>query len=217
MQQRQTAYHTWIAPLINGQFVSAEGDFLQDFVVVGDKKISRVNLIGTVVDVFINQDSSFGSITLDDGTATIRVKVFRENIKNLRAIRGGELVNCVGMVKKYNEEINISGEVIRLLDDPHWLLVRQLMLAKNTPLSRIQQDYSTLTQSPQPTTQAEPPAQTESTKQVLAIINAREEGVTLVDLEQQTGLPRAQILQLIENLVNEGEIYQFKPGHFKRL
>lgn len=222
MQQRQTAYPLWIADVLSGTYVVGDRDAVYDAFTVRGKNIVRVNLMGTAVDSYINQDGSFGSLTIDDGTGTIRVKAFKEDLKKLGEAKRGDLVNCLGLVKEYNDERYMTAEVVRVLGDPYWLLFRMLTLSKQVPLRSV-----TIQEGHQPTQDQNylqeetprPPAKESSspTKQLLTLITSVEEGISLVDLEQKLAISRQDLMILVDTMVNEGEIYQFKPGHYKRL
>src|SRR3989338_11716391 len=102
MQARQTAYKVWLASLLNGKYVRREGEWEPNYVEVKDLQVSRVNVIGTVVEKFISNDNSYASITLDDGSATIRLKTFKEDNKLLESLSPGTLVLTIARVKEYN-------------------------------------------------------------------------------------------------------------------
>ena len=61
-QQRQTAYKIWIASLINTKYMKGHGEFDPGYIEVENKLISRVNLIGGVIDKFSGNE--YSSLTL---------------------------------------------------------------------------------------------------------------------------------------------------------
>lgn len=220
MQQRQTAHQIWIADVLGSAYVVGDQDAVSGTLAVRGKNVTRVNLVGTAVDSYINQDGSFGSLTIDDGTGTIRIKAFKENLKRIQEVKNGDLVNCCGLVKEYNEERYMTAEVVKILDDPYWLLSRMLTLSKQVPLRSITiQEGQRPTQDDHKEETSTLPSKesSSSTKQLLTIITSAEEGISLVDLEQKLMISRQALMACIDALVNEGEIYQFKPGHYKRL
>jgi RPA family protein len=105
-------------------------------------QVSRVNVIATIVDRYqITQErleedgKGFATITLDDGTGVIRVKMWGELAARLAEVQVGDLVLVVGRVRSFQGETYINGEVVRRLDDPNWETVRimELELSRNKP------------------------------------------------------------------------------------
>ena len=64
-------------------------------------RMSRVRITGTIVQTYQNEDGSFASITIDDGTGRIRVKEFKK-ISKLKETKRGAIVEVIGKAKEYN-------------------------------------------------------------------------------------------------------------------
>jgi RPA family protein len=99
-------------------------------------QVSRVNVIATVVDRYQatqerldEQGKGFATITIDDGTGVIRVKMWGEQSARIAQIKVGMLVLVVGKVRSFQGETYINGELIRPLEDPNWETMRLLELA----------------------------------------------------------------------------------------
>ena len=127
--QRQTAFRVWISDLNNENFIKQEGEFVPNYIKVENKNVSRVNLIGSVVNKYENQDSSYNSLLLDDGSAQIRVKTWREDTILLQNFEIGDIILVIGKVKEYNNEIYVLPEIVKKLN-VNWQLVRRLKLIK---------------------------------------------------------------------------------------
>ncbi|MCK5022869.1 MAG: hypothetical protein KAS04_01715 [Candidatus Aenigmarchaeota archaeon] len=129
MMARQTAKKVRATDIVNGSFVKKEG-FEPSFVTTKrGEEVSRARVLGTVVDTFKSEDGNFASITVDDGSSTIRLKAFKETevVDNLKV---GDIVDFVGKVKEYNGEIYMIAEVAKVVDDPNFELLRRLELLK---------------------------------------------------------------------------------------
>ena len=107
-------------------------------------QISRVNVIATVVDRFEATSPSdseagrgFATITIDDGTGALRVKMWGETTQQLAEIQVGDLVLVIGRVRSFQNETYLNGEVIRRLDDPNWETVRLLELTHSRVTPRM--------------------------------------------------------------------------------
>src|SRR3989338_7810866 len=102
-KKRLSASKVWIRDLVSGNFVKSSG-WDPSYVEVNSKNISRAHIVATVVTKFMSDDGNYGSITLDDGTDTIRIKAFGPDAIKLKNIHVGSLVRFIGKVKEYNEE-----------------------------------------------------------------------------------------------------------------
>lgn len=124
---RMTAIKTDIKSAINGKFVKQDG-FTPSYVLTNlGQRLSRVRILATVVDKFISSDEQYATITLDDGTETIRAKEFK-SISVLQPVEGGDIVDVIGKMRIYNEEIYIIPEIIYKVEDPNLLILRKLEL-----------------------------------------------------------------------------------------
>lgn len=83
-----------------------------------------MRILGTVVDIYQNEDGSYGAITLDDGSDTIRGKFFQD-LGPINEIEEGDIVDVIGKVKKYEGEIYITPENL-IKRKPEWELLRAL-------------------------------------------------------------------------------------------
>jgi len=133
MVSRNPALKVRIKELINGKFLKGSKDELKPNYVIDKfgRKISRVNIIATVIDKFLSFDNSYMTITVDDGSGSIRVKFFGEDVKNNSEIKVGDELLIVGKIKEYNEEIYISPEIIRKVEDLNYISFRRLEVLKN--------------------------------------------------------------------------------------
>lgn len=100
------------------------------FLELGDKKISRVNVIGNIVDKFNAEgDKKYIFFTIDDGSGQIKLKVFGDDSDKFKKISQGQTVAVIGVVRNWNNETYIQPEAIAE-QDPKYLLVRKLEIEK---------------------------------------------------------------------------------------
>jgi RPA family protein len=90
------------------------------------EKISRVNIVAIVTDKFVSEDENYATLTIDDGTGAIRVKAFREKVQLLEKIERADLVLVVGKLKEYGGEVYINCELIKKIEDPNYESFRRL-------------------------------------------------------------------------------------------
>ncbi|MDY6788855.1 MAG: OB-fold nucleic acid binding domain-containing protein [Candidatus Nanohaloarchaea archaeon] len=109
---RMTARRARLEDVVNGSYNEREG-FDPDFIVTPrGMRISRVSVIGTVVDSFVNDDETYGALTIDDGTETLRVKFFKE-LDDMEDVEEGDIVEVVGKVRKYDGELYVNPELLK--------------------------------------------------------------------------------------------------------
>ena len=125
--KREVAVKLRVSDLINGQYIKEEG-MRPNYVLLKDgRKVSRVNILGTVVSV--NLDTGYKSIYIDDGTAKLSVRSFEQNIM-LDARQVGDVVFAIGKPREYGREIYVLPEIIKPVADMHWVELRALELNK---------------------------------------------------------------------------------------
>lgn len=130
MAQRKTAKIKEVKDLFKGEFKESK-DINQPNRVETDKDtFSRVNVLGTVEDTYLNSDETYGSIQLTDSTATIRVKAFDEVTQDLEELEKGDLVKAIGKIRKDDEGRFILGEIINKVENPKYAELRELELEK---------------------------------------------------------------------------------------
>ncbi|MFX1562800.1 MAG: OB-fold nucleic acid binding domain-containing protein, partial [Promethearchaeota archaeon] len=132
--RRATAAKLSIRDIIEGTPITgAEGRVVGVETHLG--KVGRANVIATVVDLFEGtredeeqEGGGFTTITLDDGTGVIRVKIWGEMTQKLAHIKVGDLVLVIGKIRSFQDETYLNGEVVRRLEDKNWETVRILEL-----------------------------------------------------------------------------------------
>ncbi len=123
MQERITAVRASISDIVNGTLETATGKHVKSPFGV---ELRRVVLVGFVVNKFYSSDESkkkkFESITLDDGTETIRVKAWSEmDMALLEGVKENILALVVGRVREYGGEIFIEPEIVREITNPNYM------------------------------------------------------------------------------------------------
>lgn len=131
IQPRLVAVKTSIKSVLSGNYFQHTGKWEPDYVVTPEgEKVSRINLIGAVVSAYFSEDGNYGAVTLDDGTETIRLKAFKGEIKPLQDLKIGSIVNVIGRLRKYKDELYIAPETI-IPSDTQRELLRRLEIEKS--------------------------------------------------------------------------------------
>lgn len=125
-RSRLTARKINIEDVINGNYYQQDG-FDPNYVITPyGLRVSRGRILGIVVDTYVNDDESYGAITIDDGTETMRAKFFQE-LDMMEGVEEGDVVEVVGKIKQYNDETYINPELI-VQRGPTFELLRALEL-----------------------------------------------------------------------------------------
>ena len=204
VQARQTAYKVWISDLVNSVFEKGEGQWDPHFFLVNGKKISRVNIIANVVNKYDSEGYSY--VDLDDGSGMIRAKLWSEDVKFIKNVEVGNLVLVVGRSKKFNEEIYLIPEIIKVLDNNVWAKVRRKELEReygepkkvvNVSNSKMDEKVEVVSES--------------ARQKILGLIGKKDE-ISYDDLMKDSDVDDKEVETIINELVREGEIYMPRPG-----
>ncbi|MEK6915425.1 MAG: OB-fold nucleic acid binding domain-containing protein [Nanoarchaeota archaeon] len=196
--KRHTAYKLKIGDVLSGNQI-VDGEKLK-FVEINGKNVARVNLIANVVDKFIqDEEKKFASLTLDDSSGQIKLKTFGEDIEKLKKFEQGDTILAVGMVREWNKEIYVTPEIIKK-KQPEYLLLRKL----ENDLKKPVQDKKEISDL--------------KDKIVTAIKREEQnEGIEIRKLVEELGAKQDTINQEIRKLLEEGTIYEPRPGRVRYL
>ncbi len=204
--KRQTAYKVWIKDLLANPYTKQEG-WDPNYVEINGTQISRVNVLATAVGKFLSEDGNYGALTLDDSTETIRVKAFGPDVAKIKPVEVGQLIRLVGKPREYNDELYLAPEVIRVEDDPNWLLVRKAELS--APTDKILEK-----KEPKPETEEESPS-----KKIAELIKFGDkgDGADMEELIKASGMDEEEAKNLIAGLLKSGDVFEPKKGKLKLL
>ncbi|MFB6116751.1 MAG: OB-fold nucleic acid binding domain-containing protein [Candidatus Nanosalina sp.] len=246
-QSRQVAKISTTQELNSGKYFQREG-FEPNFLLTPDgRRLSRARLVATVVDMFQNDDETYGSITLDDGNDTIQVKFFNE-LQKMDDYRNGDIIEVVGKVREYQGEIYLNGEILRK-QEPEKEMLHQLRHEKTMEeWQQIRETVKQLKESGKDQDEIEnemagklnenevdavlqsfgesfDQAETEEDRENLEreVLEAVEqldegEGADYSEiLEQVEDANEDQLEDTINSLLSDGTCYEPKPGKIKKL
>ncbi len=120
-RKRMTARRLMMEDIVNGNYYKREG-FEPNFLITpSGVNASRTEVVGTVVDTFVNDESSYGALTMDDGSEVLRIKFFQD-LKDMEGFEEGDIVQVVGKIRKYDDEIYVQPEFLKKRDIAYELL-----------------------------------------------------------------------------------------------
>jgi RPA family protein len=207
--KRQVAYKVYIADILNNRYVKEEG-WLPNYIAVGDKKVSRANLLGVIVSKDTQEtDVVSQNFILDDGTGRVALRFFESGAD----LDVGDMVTVIGRPREFGAERYVVPEVIKKVKDPRWVQFRKLELAGE---KRPEQEHS---QAPE-----ELSVETEDfvddsnpLSDIMSIIRRLDvgAGVEFSDISKESGKPNTE--ELVNKLLEQGDIFEVKPGRYKVL
>ena len=214
-QARQTAYKIWISDLIRSNFVKNEGQWESNYIEFDNKKISRVNIVATITSKYESEDKNFASLTIDDNTASIRVKVWRDDLSLIENFEVGNLILLVGRIRHYNDETYLTPEIIKKVSNPNLELLRKLELYKlyGKPQHLTEFKEVELPQEIKETVTEEiiKDEPLEGNRQlILNLVEKldKENGAEILEVIKESKLEEEKADLIIQDLLKEGEIFQ---------
>jgi RPA family protein len=204
--ERQPAKKVYISDLLAGKWTKMEGMQPSYIETQDGEKISRARILGTVVQKFISEDNKFGSITLDDMTETIRVKVFK-TMKPIENINIGDIVDVIGKVKEFDDEIYIIPEVIQKITNPNFEILRRAELLKKAAITEK-------TEQPEEKVLKD---KEELRVAILKAIESKKDGAMFDDIIKAVDAKEEKIEEIIDELLSEGICYEPSPGKIKKI
>ncbi|MCH7850527.1 MAG: OB-fold nucleic acid binding domain-containing protein [Nanoarchaeota archaeon] len=201
IRKRNIAYKMRIGDILKGRPTNTpEGKFM--YLEMGDRHVVRINVLANCVDKFNSEgEKKYLSITVDDASGQIRLKVFGDEVENFKDVNAGDTLQIIGNVREWNGEVYMIPEVIKKVD-PRWLLVRKLEIQnsrRNMP-------------------QAENGSNDLKNSVMDKIKNAEVDGgIDTEALKMDTEANPELIDKEIKTLLEEGLIYEPRPGRLRYL
>ncbi len=219
-----TAVRASISDIVNGNYGDDTGPHVVSPFGV---ELRRVVVVGFIVNKFYRDGDDSGkrrfeSITLDDGTDTIRVKVWGdEDAAMLEGVKENILALVIGKVRKYEDEAYIVPEIVRELTDPNYMSLH-LMERYKTILTRSGVTLQSTDEHEQEVlaSDSSTPVSGKLANDILAYVRleAPPEGIPLKDIKtyfEKKGHDPEKVEIKVFNLVAEGALNEISIGQFR--
>lgn len=197
--KRHIAYKIRIGEILEGRPVMEMDRF--KCLELAEKQIVRVNIIANIIDKFIQDgEKKFASVTIDDASGQIKLKLFGEDIKKFEPFAQGDTVGIIGLLRAWNNEVYLTPEIIKKRD-PAYLLIRKLELDAEKPKTLEKSELAQLRDL------------------IMQKVKADDaDGGTdierlVLDLKASAEIINAEIKKLLE----EGLVYEPRPGKLRYL
>jgi len=223
--KRNIAYKCCASWILDSEFVKEEG-WTPNYLVMGNRNVSRVNIIAAVVGKEENEHNI--RLSIDDGSGVINLLAF-ENIPCIVDIKIGDIVNVVGKPRVFNEDKYIMPETIKCVDK-EWLRVRQKELERSkgpekkieTPkdISETKDDKihkKPIVETISDDTSDKPLENPTHTDIILDTIRLLDKsgGIGFEEISEKIDFKDTETI--LNDLLKKGEIFEIKPGRYKVL
>ena len=237
----KVAVKSRICDLINGKFNSSrENRHLSYLDSAIGTKLTKARVMATVVQIYIsaNQDKPFSIINIDDSTGTISCRLWN-NLNLIENMGVGDLIDIIGIVREYNNEIYIVPDIIKKIDDFNHETLRRLELIESLQKLGIKKKSSgpiTEQPIPEPADKSAKPdkstkdnnpkgSKSKDSKTEQSPLKVREALIQKIDeLDDGDGADIEEIVQMdnsaediLNELLNEGTCYEPRMGRGKLL
>ncbi|MBW2964091.1 hypothetical protein KY363_01405 [Candidatus Woesearchaeota archaeon] len=205
--KRQVAYKVRIADILNNRYVKEDG-WMPNYIAVGDRKVSRANIIGVIVSKGTQgADSGSFDFVFDDGTGRIALRFSELG----RDINVGDIVNVIGRPREFGSERYVVPEAMKKVTSAGWVEVRQLEIALSRQSGAAQQ-HSELNVETEELAGEEIPNVT-----MLGLIRKLDSGSGVEFQEISVKFKAGDAEEHIRRLLEQGDIFEVKPGRYKVL
>ena len=207
-QKRQTACKIRIKGILNSKYIK-NGGFNPNYIEINSQEVSRVNVIGVVVDK--SGISNHKAIEIDDGTGKISARYFENNV-SFNNVNVGDVVLIIGRPREFSSEKYILIETIKKID-PTWAKVRKLELKGEKPEEYSPADADKISDSE---LVEEKIIDDGPANKVIKLIKELDkgEGVAIEDILSKS---IKDVDKITDMLLKEGDIFEIKPGKLKVL
>lgn len=213
--KRLTAFKTNISSILNANYVNSEEGV--DYLEYDKLKVSRIRIVATIVSKKVNDEGSYAYLVLDDGSETIRVKAWKEDVSKLETPIIGDIVEIIGRVREWESERYLTCEIIKIIKDPnHWLYHQFEILLSGEKVERIEEKKETKKST---SVEAKKDKEENSEEAIMKIIKEEDLGkgtslnsiITLSKLDQKT------VEEVLKTLLIDGLVYEPSKHNYKIL
>lgn len=201
-QKRQVALKVEIQDILNGKYVKEEG-WLPNYIQMGNKKISRANIIGVIVSKDTGEEN-VSNFVIDDGTGRLPLRFF-DGQPNVII---GDIVNIVGRPREFGTDRYIVPELLRKIDQG-WVKYRKYELSLNKTETNIEETQDIVEET-----------QPEDGNIAVKLIDAIKEidsgnGASYEEISECAKMEGIE--DNLQKLLESGDIFEVKPGRYKVL
>ena len=225
---RKEAKKVFIAEIVRGNFTK-EDDKTYVISPFGEK-IFRASIVGTIIDKF--EFENYCALAIDDGSEVIRVKSFGE--PDLSSFENGDIVVAIGKIREYNNEIYLNAEIVRKISFKEEIFEKLRVLKRLLKMKKIIDEIKSISEkfdrifaieyakekyglNEEIVEQFLIPKEIDYSEKIFETIKNLDkgEGVGIDQIFKVSALPEKIVEDAISKLLEEGKLFEPKPGRFK--
>jgi hypothetical protein len=226
--KRNPAIHCWIRHIEEGNYDENENSFLTIF-----GKVKRVRLIATIVErrekiiepdefeIGLEEESKTNVrlfFSLDDSTGLIRAVKDRVNPDNYNIYNVGDIVDVVGRVNKKGGYISLWIEIIKKVEEPNFILLRNAEIINRIKVGDFQEipvlsDANNLFE--EEINYVEGDNLKEQVYSVIKLHSSKGKGINFEKLRKEIKIADIELRSYINELILESRIYESDKDIFE--
>ena len=205
LQKRQVAYKVVISEITKTNFI--KDNISSGYVVLDDRKISRVNIIAIVV-YKTEKPNGYSSVVIDDGTGKLLLRSF-ENNNHLTKANIGDVILVIGRLREFNNERYIIPEILKITGIV-WLNLRRCELNRLNIGNVFNENAETADVLVKDNTN-------DISEEIYALIKLLDtgDGVVVENIVKSSNHPDVE--SVVSRLLKNGNIFEIKHGVLKVL
>ena len=236
IQKRNVALKISIKEIIDGLYIK-DDDNSPNYINSTRGKLFRANIIGVVVSKELGL--GFDTLAINDSTGTINIRSF-ENRDILKKINLGDVVLIIGRPREYNGEKYILPEIVKPLENNLWAILRkkelnieniqpEIKISVETNKNNFSQNKVFEANNIKSNNEKQPNSinvnlqqkDSEKIENPIELIlnfiknNDTGSGVSFEDIILNSNIKNCE--EFIQSLIEEGEIFEIRPGIIKVL
>ncbi len=102
-----------IVELSTGEKVFDKDAGFLKYVATEEGPVARAVVVGTILETKVNNETTSGSVILDDTSGIIRVQTFGEDIAKIEGLKQGDLVVVFGKVREYESNVYLLLQILK--------------------------------------------------------------------------------------------------------
>ncbi len=138
----EPAHKVWIEELREGRFEDISVNQVRYFRLPWGS-VSKIRVMGLVINRWVNQEGTFAWIEVHDGSGSIQVKAWEEDIDRIsdpdtgKLPEIGTLVDVIGRVRSWRDSLYLYPIILVKVRDPNFILLRGLEILRRKLRYRI--------------------------------------------------------------------------------
>tara|TARA_Y100000034_G_scaffold14075_1_gene14720 strand:+ start:28802 stop:29470 length:669 start_codon:yes stop_codon:yes gene_type:complete len=215
--KRQIAYKISIEDINKYPYHKQEG-WLPNYIDFQNKKVSRINIISTIILKPMEGDVKQDVIVVDDGSDQIEVRTFEDDF-DFKTYEIGEIVKIIGRIREFNDKKYIIPEIIKKMKDVKVLELRKKeLIIEKLKNKEKKNENKIIEKKPEP--KEEKIIKSESLSTYDKIISEirkidKGNGVNIQDILINLNILNGE--ELITELLQKGDVFEISPGKVKVL